>query len=83
MQPNASRRDEGEKEKSMLVAELLMLKTVLELKKKAIMIFPFVSIAREKLFGLKKLLRDSHVRVGGFMGTQHPKGNFENYDLSY
>ena len=31
-----------------LVAELLMLKRVLECKKKAIMIFPFVSIAREK-----------------------------------
>ena len=58
-----------------LVAELLMLKTVLELKKKAIMIFPFVSIAREKMFSLKKLLRDSHVRVGGFMGNQHPRGN--------
>ena len=64
------------------MAELLMLKTVLELKKKAIMIFPFVSIAREKLFGLKKLLRDSHVRVGGFMGTQHPKGNLKKYFLS-
>ena len=66
-----------------LVAELLMLKTVLELKKKAIMIFPFVSIAREKLFGLKKLLRDSHVRVGGFMGTQHPKGIFKDCVRSY
>ena len=36
-----------------LVAELLMLKRVLECKKKAIMIFPFVSIAREKMHYLK------------------------------
>jgi DNA polymerase theta len=36
-----------------LVAELLMIKRVLESKKKAILIFPFVSIAREKMFTLK------------------------------
>ena len=63
-----------------LVAELLMLKKVLENKKKAILIFPFVSIAREKMFTLKKLLKDSHVRVGGFMGSHHPKGTI---DLSF
>ena len=65
-----------------LVAELLMLKRVLELKKKAILIFPFVSIAREKMFTLRKLLKDSHVRVGGFMGTQHPKGGFKAVDIA-
>jgi DNA polymerase theta len=32
-----------------LVAELLMLKNVLDLKRKAIMIFPYVSLAKEKL----------------------------------
>lgn len=32
-----------------LVAELLMLKNVLENKKKAVMILPFVSLAKEKL----------------------------------
>ena len=36
-----------------LVAELLMIKRVLETKKKAIMILPFVSLAREKMFGLQ------------------------------
>ena len=36
-----------------LVAELLMVKRVLETKKKAIMILPFVSLAREKMFGLQ------------------------------
>jgi DNA polymerase theta len=32
-----------------LVAELLMLKNVLDLKRKAIMILPYVSLAKEKL----------------------------------
>ena len=65
-----------------LVAELLMLKKVLESKKKAILIFPFVSIAREKMFTLKKLLKDCHVRVGGFMGSENPKGGFKAVDIA-
>jgi DNA polymerase theta len=36
-----------------LVAEILTLKRVLEHKKKAILIFPFVSLAREKMLSLK------------------------------
>jgi DNA polymerase theta len=36
-----------------LVAELLLVKRVLETKKKALLILPFVSLAREKMFGLQ------------------------------
>jgi len=36
-----------------LVAEVLMIKRVLETKKKALVILPFVSLAREKMFSLQ------------------------------
>ena len=44
-----------------LVAEILMLKRVLESKKKAIMIFPFVSIAREKMHYLKVRILENYL----------------------
>lgn len=36
-----------------LVAEILLLKTVLECKKKAIFVLPFVSVVREKMYYFK------------------------------
>lgn len=40
-----------------MVAELLVLKRVLETKKKAIIVLPFVSVAREKMFYLQVNVR--------------------------
>jgi len=38
-----------------LVAEILALKRIIGTKKKAIFILPFVSVAREKMFSLRRL----------------------------
>ncbi|XP_011500903.1 PREDICTED: DNA polymerase theta-like [Ceratosolen solmsi marchali] len=59
-----------------LVSEFLILKTVLERRKKAIFILPFVSVVREKMFYFQDLLCDSGVRVEGFMGGVAPVGGF-------
>ncbi|ESO92507.1 hypothetical protein LOTGIDRAFT_120568 [Lottia gigantea] len=65
-----------------MVAELLILKQVLENKRKALFILPFVSVAREKMFSLQKLYQDAGIRVSGFMGSYNPPGGFSNIDVA-
>ncbi|GAB6025098.1 hypothetical protein CHUAL_010530 [Chamberlinius hualienensis] len=65
-----------------LVAEILMLKCVLEMKKKAIMVLPFVSVTREKVYHLQKLFQCCGIRVDGFMGNYSPVGGFELLDIA-
>ncbi|KAG1702420.1 DNA polymerase theta [Nymphon striatum] len=64
-----------------LVAEILMLKTVLERKKKAIMILPFVSLAREKMLSFQKLFQEAGVKVDGFMGSHSAIGGLKACDI--
>ncbi|XP_055889745.1 DNA polymerase theta-like [Biomphalaria glabrata] len=65
-----------------LVAELLVLKKVLETKKKAVVILPFVAVAREKMYQLQSLYQDIGVRVGGFMGSNSPSGGLSHVDIA-
>ena len=76
-------------------------KRVMETKRKGIVILPFVSLAREKMFALQvrgkvkgiskpclqlcffqNLLKDVHVRVCGFMGSQSPPGGIKRADIA-
>ncbi|XP_015182607.1 PREDICTED: DNA polymerase theta [Polistes dominula] len=65
-----------------LVSEILLLKTVLEYKKKAIFVLPFVSVVREKMYYFKDLLSEYGIRVEGFMGGINPPGGFTATDIA-
>ncbi|XP_074665096.1 LOW QUALITY PROTEIN: DNA polymerase theta [Strix aluco] len=65
-----------------LVAELLILKRVLETRKKALLILPFVSVAKEKKCYLQALFQEADVRVEGYMGSMSPAGRFSALDVA-
>uniref|UniRef100_UPI00398EBF00 DNA polymerase theta n=1 Tax=Pristiophorus japonicus TaxID=55135 RepID=UPI00398EBF00 len=65
-----------------LVAELLILKRVLERRKKALFILPFVSVAKEKMYYLQNLFQEAMVRVEGYMGSTSPAGGFSSLDVA-
>ncbi|XP_012425409.5 DNA polymerase theta [Taeniopygia guttata] len=65
-----------------LVAELLILKRVLETHKKALLILPFVSVAKEKKRYLQALFQEVDVRVEGYMGSMAPAGRFSALDVA-
>ncbi|XP_077462044.1 DNA polymerase theta [Stigmatopora argus] len=65
-----------------LVSELLMLKRVLETKRKALFILPFVSVAKEKVHYLQSVFEEAGVRVGGFMGNTSASGGFAAVDVA-
>ncbi|XP_031427336.1 DNA polymerase theta isoform X2 [Clupea harengus] len=65
-----------------LVSELLILKRVLETRKKAIFILPFVSVAREKMFYLQDVFQEAGVKVEGYMGSTSAAGGFGALDVA-
>ena len=65
-----------------LVAEILLLKRVVETKKKGLFILPFVALAREKMVSLQKMFQGSGIRVGGYMGHIRPAGGMRKLDIA-
>ncbi|XP_043917795.1 DNA polymerase theta [Protopterus annectens] len=65
-----------------LVAELLILKRVLEMRTKALFILPFVSVAKEKMYYLQNMFQEAGVRVDGYMGSSSPAGGFASLDVA-
>ncbi|KAG8177561.1 hypothetical protein JTE90_026190 [Oedothorax gibbosus] len=65
-----------------LVAEILMLKSVTETKKKAIMILPFVSVVREKVHYFQEMFESAGIVVDGYMGAHNPPGGFKSVDIA-
>lgn len=57
-----------------MVADFLILKQVLERRRKALVIQPFISVAREKAASLKSMLWSTKARVGSFCGTHYTPG---------
>lgn len=65
-----------------LVSELLMLKRVLETKRKALFILPFVSVAKEKMHYLQSVFEEVGIRVEGYMGSTSAAGGFAALDVA-
>nr|XP_056704350.1 DNA polymerase theta [Euleptes europaea] len=65
-----------------LVAELLILKRVLETRKKALFILPFISVAKEKKFYLQALFQEVGVQVEGYIGNVSPAVGFSALDVA-
>ncbi|XP_023656412.2 DNA polymerase theta isoform X1 [Paramormyrops kingsleyae] len=65
-----------------LVAELLMLKRLLESKRKALFILPFVSVAKEKMHYLQNVFQEAGIRVEGYMGNTSPASGFSALDVA-
>lgn len=59
-----------------------MISNVLKRKKKVLIILPFISVVREKMYYLQDLLRSSGIRVEGFFGGYTPAGSFDSIDIA-
>ncbi|KFD52012.1 hypothetical protein M513_07144 [Trichuris suis] len=65
-----------------LVAEIILLKRVLETGKRGLFILPFISVAREKMLYLHSLYRNVGIQVQGYMGTLNPAGGMHSWDVA-
>ncbi|CAF0891418.1 unnamed protein product [Rotaria sordida] len=61
-----------------IVSELLLIKSVLETKRKALFIEPYVSIVQEKANYFRKLFSSLHLRIASYAGTNDSYHSFSN-----
>ena len=64
-----------------LVAEMLLLKRVMETKKKGLFILPFIALAREKMETLRRVFKGTGIRIDGMMGHLNPPGGLKLLDI--
>ncbi|KAH7644189.1 dna polymerase theta-like protein [Dermatophagoides farinae] len=65
-----------------MVADIVLFKTLLERRKKAIIILPFVSISVEKVQSLKQVFRRLGLRIDSFAGQTNPRGGLQRVDAA-
>lgn len=65
-----------------MVSDILLYKNLLEKKKKALIILPFVSVTQEKMLSLKYVLKSIGVRVDAFAGSVNPRGGLSRVDVA-
>ncbi|VDK68620.1 unnamed protein product [Litomosoides sigmodontis] len=63
-----------------IVAELIAVNTVLQLRCKAVFVFPYVSLSKEKFLILQKIWRRVDLRVSAFIGSH--SSSFQDWDAS-
>ncbi|CAF2131488.1 unnamed protein product [Rotaria magnacalcarata] len=61
-----------------IVSELLLIKSVLETKRKALFIEPYVSIVQEKANYFRKLFSSLHLRIASYAGSSDSHNAFSN-----
>ncbi|CAF4015864.1 unnamed protein product [Rotaria sp. Silwood2] len=61
-----------------IVSELLLIKSVLETKRKALFIEPYVSIVQEKSNYFRKLFSSLHLRIASYAGAGDSHHSFNN-----
>ncbi|KAK4474495.1 hypothetical protein MN116_001644 [Schistosoma mekongi] len=65
-----------------LVAEIIVLKRILESALKAFIILPYVSVSKEKMIYLQKLFNSLGIRVGGYMAGHSPPGGLSAINVA-
>lgn len=52
------------------------------MRKKALFILPFVSVAKEKKYYLQSLFQEVGINVDGYMGSASPTRRFSSLDIA-